>query len=180
MDNNNRYKFRRKEKLAWEIFDIDTGFSIEFTEGLFNEEQKVCPPSGVGSLDVMDIAKIMREFGDFVATTDLQYLALCDYESRMSLLAVFSWDSELLAEACEALRGIVTPEQSGDYTADEIIDMMLPISDDLLCTLDGLDEAEVQELVRMAFCYHIKPYDYDEWATDCLDFYKKHVANSNN
>lgn len=50
----------------WTVSDAESGVSIEFREGLFNETQKVNVPDSMQGSDAMKIASVMREIGDWM------------------------------------------------------------------------------------------------------------------
>ena len=72
-----RFYLLAGENLMWTVSDSESGVSIEFREGLFNETQKVNVPDNMQDSDVMKMASIMREIGDWMAENHAE-VALCD------------------------------------------------------------------------------------------------------
>lgn len=62
-----RFSLKAGANLMWTVSDAESGVSIEFREGLFNETQKVSVPDSMQGGDVMKVARIMREIGDWMA-----------------------------------------------------------------------------------------------------------------
>lgn len=81
-----RFSLNAGANLMWTVSDAKSGVSIEFREGLFNETQKVNVPDNMQDSDVMKMASIMREIGDWMAENHAE-VALCDdWKSRRSAI----------------------------------------------------------------------------------------------
>lgn len=61
-----RFSLTAGANLMWTVSDAESGVSIEFREGLFNETQKVNVPDSMQGSDAMKIASVMREIGDWM------------------------------------------------------------------------------------------------------------------
>lgn len=61
-----RFSLTAGANLMWTVSDAESGVSIEFREGLFNETQKVSVPDSMQGSDAMKIASVMREIGDWM------------------------------------------------------------------------------------------------------------------
>ncbi len=62
-----RFSLKAGANLAWTVSDVESGVSIEFREGLFNETQLVKVPRDLkmqGETDAMKVASILRKIGD--------------------------------------------------------------------------------------------------------------------
>lgn len=62
-----RFSLKAGANLMWTVSDTDSGVSIEFREGLFNETQKVSVPDSLQGSDAIKVASIMREIGDWMS-----------------------------------------------------------------------------------------------------------------
>lgn len=62
-----RFSLKAGANLMWTVSDAESGVSVEFREGLFNETQKVHVPDSMQGCDAMTLASIMREIGDWMA-----------------------------------------------------------------------------------------------------------------
>ena len=71
-----RFSLKAGANLMWTVSDAESGVSIDFREGLFNETQKVSMPDSMHGCDVMALARIMREVGDWMAENHSE-VALC-------------------------------------------------------------------------------------------------------
>lgn len=81
-----RFILNAGENLMWTVIDAESGVSIEFREGLFNETQKVSVPDDMQDSDAMRVASVMREIGDWMAENHAE-VALCDdWEARRSAI----------------------------------------------------------------------------------------------
>lgn len=81
-----RFSLNAGANLMWTVSNAESGVSIEFREGLFNETQKVNVPDNMQDSDVMKMASIMREIGDWMAENHAE-VALCDdWKSRRSAI----------------------------------------------------------------------------------------------
>lgn len=74
MDLNNDYKDMERftlssaDGLAWTVRDNETGISIDFRKGLFNDTQDVHLPDGMNTASrMMDVARTLREIADWLA-----------------------------------------------------------------------------------------------------------------
>ena len=61
-----RFSLKASANLMWTVSDAESGVSVEFREGLFNETQKVSVPDSMQGSDAIKVASIMREIGDWM------------------------------------------------------------------------------------------------------------------
>ena len=71
--------------LMWTVKDNESGITIDFREGLFNETQEVKLPADFAPGDVMKLARIMREIGAWMAAYHSD-VVLCEWEERRSAI----------------------------------------------------------------------------------------------
>lgn len=75
-----RFSLKSGANLMWTVSDAESGVSIEFREGLYNETQKVNVPNNMQGNDVMKMASIMREIGDWMAENHSEVAFIIDEE----------------------------------------------------------------------------------------------------
>lgn len=63
-----RYKLQQSKSVAdgWVCTDTENGIVVEWRQGMFNETQNVVMLDDYHG-DVMDLARLMREMGDWLA-----------------------------------------------------------------------------------------------------------------
>lgn len=80
-----RFSLKAGANLMWTVSDAESGVSIEFREGLFNETQEMKVSDKALDVDAMKTASILREIGDWMAENHSE-VALCDWEARRSAI----------------------------------------------------------------------------------------------
>lgn len=182
--NKERFTLTPSENSMWTVSDAETGFSIKFREGLFNETQQVINPDTMP--DVPDLAtwaaKAMSSIGDYMAT-EHPFLATCDIYARRSALWMLSHESwwVTIAAACNSL---VVGEDDGDLATQLFMELddFFNISHEnpadledneksnLLGAVSLLDEDEALEVFRIIRTFWHEYYDAgadtEKWARD--------------
>jgi hypothetical protein len=116
-----RFTVTPSEHSMWTVGDSESGFSIKFREGMFNQTQEVKTPDTLPK-DVDPAtwaAKAMSAIGDYMAL-EHPLLVSCDIYARRSALWQLSHESwwVTLVAACNGL--LIDPEV-GDLT-DNLFD----------------------------------------------------------
>lgn len=107
-----RFILKSGANLMWTVSDAESGVSIEFREGLFNETQKVSVPESMQGADVMKVATIMREIGDWMAENHSE-VALCAWQDRRSAIWKLSNENYWLAMAAATNSLLMADVDSG-------------------------------------------------------------------
>lgn len=167
--------FRRKQGLTWELKHEDSGVILRFVEGRFNDKQEVeLSDDAKANPDVMYVARVMREIGDVAGGDDFAFISMCNEQMRAGIVEAI-WTVEWLAEACELLHGLISPDDVEDYGCEDILGLIADKASIMLFdVLDTFDDDELQDLVLMVDAYWTSPYgtpldwakDYFEWASD--------------
>lgn len=176
-----RFSLKAGANLMWTVSDAESGVSIEFREGLFNETQKVNVPDNMQGSDAMRVAYVMREIGDWMAENHAE-VALCDdWEARRSAiwklsnerywLAMAAATNSLLlsdidaghaacmlyAEVCDWLE----MEKSVDLTRAEEVNLAGVLSE-----LTDSESWEVFKILHVFWNYRTDDCDVYRWALD--------------
>ena len=184
-----RFTVTPSEHSMWTVSDSESGFSIKFREGMFNETQEVVNPDKLPDHMTGDelarwAARSMREIGDYMAL-EHPLLVSCDIYARRSALWQLSHESwwVTLVAACNGL--LIDPEV-GDLTDnlfDELDDFFNLSGENpadleenekqnLLGMVSLLDEDEAREVFDIIHTYwneyHDAHYDTEKWASDLL------------
>lgn len=104
-----RFSLTAGANLMWTVSDAESGVSIEFREGLFNESQKVNVPDSMQGSDAMKVASIMREIGDWMGKNHSE-VALCAWQDRRSAIWKLSNEKYWLAMAAATNSLLMTDE----------------------------------------------------------------------
>lgn len=82
MKNEERFVLVPSENLMWKVTDKQSGISVEFREGLFNETQKIDAPEKFKSQDeALAVATHLREIGDWLKENH-EEVAVCNLHAR--------------------------------------------------------------------------------------------------
>ena len=172
----------------WTVSDKETGFSISFREGLFNETQEIhkpkqLPPIPEGMEPALWAAKAMSAIGDYMAN-EHPNITLCDIESRRMVIWMLTNEKYwiTMAAACRSLL-IDFEGNEGQYLTIEITDYLELSGENpagltenervnLLGSLSLLDDAMANEVfnILLAFWNEYTDHDIsiDTWARDLL------------
>lgn len=166
--------------MMWRVVDKQTGFSIDFREGLFNETQEVNIPDGLTDEQIKGAATTMREIGDWLASAAPEVVT-CDTAARCRAIWTLANERYWLAMA-DALNGVLV-DWDDDETAARLIDEMDDYIDDtttinltaaerenLVGALSLLSDLEAREVVNMIYVFWQWGDDKDAavWARDLL------------
>lgn len=114
--SNERFTLTPSANSMWTVSDKETGFSITFREGMFNETQEVKNPDKLPQgVDLAAwSARAMSAIGDYMAQ-EHPFIATCDIYARRSALWTLSHESwwVTLVAACNSL---LIDEEEGDLT----------------------------------------------------------------
>lgn len=170
----------------WTVSDAETGFSIKFREGMFNETQEVIQPKKLPKDVDLAIwaAKAMSAIGDYMAL-EHPYIVSCDLYARRSALWMLSHESwwVTLVAACNSL---LIDEEEGDLATQLFIELddffnlshenPADLEDNEKSNLMGavsmLDDDEAEEVFKLIHTfwheYNDAHYDTEKWARDLL------------
>ena len=187
--SNQRFTITPSANSMWTVADTESGFSIKFREGLFNETQQVIQPNHMpevpeGVEPAVFFAGIMSAIGDYMAQ-EHPYIATCDIYARRSALWMLSHESWwiTLVAACNSL--LIDPEE-GDLTDNLFMELddffnlshenPAELEDNeksnLLGAVSLLDEDEADEVFKLIHIYWHEyadsEYDTETWARDLL------------
>lgn len=184
--SNERFTLTPSRNSMWTVKDSDTGFSIEFRDGLFNETQKVQLQKNVFPDDkepAVWAAKAMSSIGDYMAQNHPR-IVMCDIESRNIVIWMLANEKywATMASLCKsALMDFEGDE--GQYISIAISDA-IDLSDqnpaglteaercNLLGSLTLLDDGMANELFNMLSAYWneyaIHNVSADAWAEEVL------------
>ena len=156
--NNERFTLTQLPNLMWQVSDAETGFSINFREGLFNYSQEVTQPETLpeGVELATWAAKAMSAIGDYVAT-EHPYIASCDMKARRAAIWMLSHESwwVTLVAACNSL---LVDLEEGDLAEQLCIEV-----DDFF-TLDGSNPGNLTEVEQENMIGALSLLDEDEAA----------------
>lgn len=186
--SNERFTLTPSANSMWTVSDKETGFSITFREGLFNETQEVHKPEQLptipeGMEPAVWGAKAMSAIGDFMAL-EHPHIAMCDIESRRMAIWMLSNEKYwiTMAAACNSLL-IDFDGNEGQYLMIEISDYLelsgenpAGLTDNervnLLGSLSMLDDDMANEVFNILLTFWHEYTDanvsIDTWARDLL------------
>lgn len=170
----------------WTVSDKETGFSITFREGMFNETQEVKNPDTLPQVEDLAswTARAMSSIGDYMAQ-EHPYVASCDIYARRSALWMLSHESwwVTIAAACNSLMISEDEEDLATQLFMELddffnlshenpADLQENEKSNLLGAVSLLDEDEAMEVFRIIHTFWHEYYDADhdteKWARDLL------------
>ena len=166
--------------LMWTVTDNESGIAIEFREGLFNETQEVKLPADFAPGDVMKLARIMREIGDWMAENHVE-VALSDWRSRRSAIWKLSNEKYWLAMAA-ATNSLLLSDMDAEHAAcmlyaevcdwadfEKNVDLTAAEEENLKGVLSELTDAEAWEVFKILHVYwnyRTEDIDMFQWAMD--------------
>lgn len=195
--NNERFTITAGKNSMWTVSDKESGFSITFREGMFNETQEVKNPDTIPKgVDLATwSAEAMSAIGDYMATKH-PFVASCDIYARRSALWMLSHESwwVTLVAACNSL---LINEEEGNLATQLFIELddFFNVSHEnpagledyeksnLLGAVSLLDEDEAAEVFRIIHTYWNEYYgdnlDTEKWACNLLwwPLYANNVIN---
>lgn len=175
-----RFELTSGKDLMWTVKDNESGITIDFREGLFNETQEVKLPADFAPGDVMKLARIMREIGDWMAENHVE-VALSDWRSRRSAIWKLSNEKYWLAMAA-ATNSLLLSDMDAEHAAcmlyaevcdwadfDKNVDLTAAEEENLKGVLSELTDAEAWEVFKILHVYWIyrtEDIDMFQWAMD--------------
>lgn len=170
----------------WTVSDKETGFSITFREGMFNETQEVKNPDTLPQVEDLAswAARAMSTIGDYMAQ-EHPYVASCDIYARRSALWMLSHESWWVTLVA-AYDSLLIDEEEGDLANQLFLglddffnsshenpaDLQENEKSNLLGAVSLLDEDEALEVFRIIHTFWHEYYDADhdteKWARDLL------------
>lgn len=184
--SNERFSLTPSANSMWTVSDKETGFSITFREGMFNETQEVKNPDKFpeGVELASWAARAMSAIGDYMAT-EHPFVATCDKLARRSALWMLSHESWWVTLVA-AYDSLLIDEEEGDLANQ----LFLGLDDffnsshenpanlednekgNLMGAVSLLDEDEVVEVFHIIHTYWYEYYDdgfdTEKWARDLL------------
>lgn len=164
----------------WTVSNAESGVSIEFREGLFNETQKVSVPDSMQGSDAMTVASIMREIGDWMAENHSE-VALCDWKARRSAIWKLSNENYWLAMAAATISLLLSDMESGHAACmlfaevcdwlemEKTVDLTKAEEENLKGVLSELTDDEAWEVFRILHVFwneRAESCDMHQWALD--------------
>ena len=184
--SNERFTLTPSANSMWTVSDKETGFSITFREGMFNETQEVKNPDTMPQVEDLAswAARAMSSIGDYMAQ-EHPYVASCDIYARRSALWMLSHESWWVTLVA-AYDSLLIDEEEGDLANQ----LFLGLDDffnsshenpanlednekgNLMGAVSLLDEDEALEVFRIIHTFWHEYYDADhdteKWARDLL------------
>lgn len=174
-----RFSLTAGANLMWTVSDAESGVSIEFREGLFNETQKVNVPDSMQGSDAMKIASVMREIGDWMAENHSE-VALCDWQARRSAIWKLSNENYWLAMAAATNSLLMTDKDALHASCmlyaevcdwlemEKTVDLTKAEEENLTGVLSELTDSEAWEVFRVlhVFWNYRTDCDTHQWAMD--------------
>lgn len=175
-----RFSLKAGANLMWTVSDAESGVSVEFREGLFNETQKVSVPDGMQGSDAMKVASVMREVGDWMAENHSE-VALCDWETRRSAIWKLSNENYWLAMAA-ATNSLLLSDMDAGHAAcmlyaevcdwlemEKTVDLTNAEEENLKGVISELTDEEAWEVFRILHVFwneRTEGCDMHQWAQD--------------
>lgn len=175
-----RFTLASGKDLMWTVKDNESGISIEFREGLFNESQEVKVPADFVPSDEPGMARIMREIGDWMAENHSE-VALSDWKARRSAIWKLSNEKYWLAMAA-ATKSLLLSDMDAEHAAwmlyaevcdwlefENGVDLTEAEEENLKGVLSELTDAEsweVFKILHVFWNYRTEDRDMFQWALD--------------
>ena len=174
-----RFELTSGKDLMWTVKDNES-VTIDFCEGLFNETQEVKLPADFAPGDVMKLARIMREIGDWMAENHVE-VALSDWKARRSAIWKLSNEKYWLAMAA-ATNSLMLSDMDAEHAAcmlcaevcdwadfEKNVDLTAAEEENLKGVLSELTDAEAWEVFKILHVYwnyRTEDIDMFQWAMD--------------
>lgn len=175
-----RFELTSGKDLMWTVKDNESGITIDFREGLFNETQEVKLPADFAPDDVMKLARIMREIGDWMVENHVE-VALSDWKARRSAIWKLSNEKYWLAMAA-ATNSLMLSDMDAEHAAcmlcaevcdwadfEKNVDLTAAEEENLKGVLSELTDAEAWEVFKILHVYwnyRTEDRDMFQWALD--------------
>lgn len=174
-----RFVLTSGKNLMWTVTDNENGIAIDFREGLFNESQEVKVLVNFFPFDASEMARIMREIGDWMAENHVE-VALSDWRARRSAIWKLSNEKYWLAMAA-ATNSLMLSEIDADHAAfmlyaevydwvdfEKSVDLTAAEEENLKGVLSELTDSEAWEVFKMLHVFWNYKMDQDmmQWAMD--------------
>lgn len=175
-----RFELTSGKDLMWTVTDNESGIAVEFREGLFNESQEVKVLVDFVPFDASEMARIMREIGDWIAEKHVE-VALSDWRSRRSAIWKLSNEKYWLAMAA-ATNSLLLSDKDAENAAwmlyaevcdwlemEKTVDLTRAEEENLKGVLSELTDAEAWEVFKMLHVfwnYKKDQGDMMQWAMD--------------
>lgn len=174
-----RFELTSGKNLMWTVTDNEKGIAIDFREGLFNESQEVKVLVNFIPFDASEMARIMREIGDWMAENHVE-VALSDWKARRSAIWKLSNEKYWLAMAA-ATNSLMLSEIDADHAAfmlyaevcdwaelEKSVDLTAAEVENLKGVLSELTDSEAWEVFKMLHVFWNYKTDQDmmQWAMD--------------
>lgn len=174
-----RFELTSGKNLMWTVTDNEKGIAIDFREGLFNESQEVKVLVNFIPFDASEMARIMREIGDWMAENHVE-VALSDWKARRSAIWKLSNEKYWLAMAA-ATNSLMLSEIDADHAAfmlyaevcdwaelEKSVDLTAAEEENLKGVLSELTDSETWEVFKMLHVFWNYKTDQDmmQWAMD--------------
>ena len=175
-----RFELTSGKDLMWTVKDNESGITIDFREGLFNETQEVKLPADFAPGDVMKLARIMREIGAWMAAYHSD-VVLCEWEERRSAIWKLSNENYWLAMAAATNSLLLTDMDSGHAACmlyaevcywlemEKSVNLTAAEEENLKGVLSELTDAEAWEVFKILHVYwnyRTEDIDMFQWAMD--------------
>lgn len=176
-----RFSLKASANLMWTVSDVESGVSIEFREGLFNETQKVSVPDNLQGSDAMKLASIMREIGDWMGENHPE-VALCeDWQDRRSAIWKLSNEKYWLAMAAATNSLLLADVDSGHASfmlyaevcdwleMEKTVNLTEAEEENLKGVLSEMTDSEAWEvfcILHVFWNYRTEDCDMYQWAMD--------------
>lgn len=177
-----RFELTSGKDLMWTVTDNESGIAIDFREGLFNESQEVKLPEGFTCGDASNMARIMREIGDWMAENHVE-VALGDWKARRSAIWKLSNEKYWLVMAA-ATNSLMLTEMDAEHAAcmlyaevcdwaefEKSVDLTAAEEENLKGVLSELTDSEAWEVFKMLHVfwnYKADQGDMMQWAMDVI------------
>lgn len=174
-----RFELTSGKNLMWTVTDNEKGIAIDFREGLFNESQEVKVLVNFFPFDASEMARIMREIGDWMAENHVE-VALSDWKARRSAIWKLSNEKYWLAMAA-ATNSLMLSEIDADHAAfmlyaevcdwaefEKSVALTAAEEENLKGVLSELTDSEAWEVFKMLHVFWNYKTDQDmmQWAMD--------------
>lgn len=175
-----RFELTSGKDLMWTVTDNESGIAVEFREGLFNESQEVKVLVDFVPFDASEMARIMREIGDWIAEKHVE-VALSDWCSRRSAIWKLSNEKYWLAMAA-ATNSLLLSDKDAENAAwmlyaevydwlemEKTVDLTRAEEENLKGVLSELTDAEAWEVFKILHVfwnYRTEDTDMFQWAMD--------------
>lgn len=175
-----RFELTSGKDLMWTVKDNKSGIVINFREGLFNETQETKLPADFAPDDVMKLARIMREIGDWMVENHVE-VALSDWKARRSAIWKLSNEKYWLAMAA-ATNSLMLSDMDAEHAAcmlcaevcdwadfEKNVDLTAAEEENLKGVLSELTDAEAWEVFKILHVYwnyRTEDIDMFQWAMD--------------